>query len=213
MNRADLGQIVGWRLGDRDDMASRIDLELDYLQDYVLERKPWKPWFLLSEWASASTEANESRVPLPGDFLAEAEESHLYVRTPEQGWVELHKTDADIGQQLVREAIGTGFPRAYAVQNMNLVLFPTPGDVYELRMQYYAKATPIKDATVVSPWLLYASDVVLNELLALLAGKHIKDVEAAGGFAGDAQAAWTRLYHETIARLEVNQSRSLGGNS
>lgn len=215
MDKADLVKIVGWRLGDRDDMVDRIDLELDYIQDYVLEAKPWHPWFLQSELASASTQPGERRVALPMNFLAEVEESHLYIVEPTTGkQIELIKKDPDVAQALVMGAeVSVGFPRFYAISGLYFQFYPTPDAAYEVQMQYYSKDERISDSAASPKWLRFASDVVLAELLQLLAGKHIKDAEAASGFATDAQAAWNRLYQKHIAMAELNQPRSLGGNS
>jgi hypothetical protein len=211
MDKADLVKIVGWRLGDRSDMADRIDLELDILQDTVLESKPWHPWFLESELAYASTFPNERRIPLPVDFLGELEESHLYVVEP--GTLlqrELLKKDADVALQLWP---GLGMPLAYAVSGLYFQFFPKPDDAYPIAMRYYAKDVRISSDTADSRWMKYAPDIVLAELCQALASKHIKDPEAAAGFTQDAQVAWKRLYDKHIAMAEINQPRSLGGNS
>jgi hypothetical protein len=215
MNKADLVKIVGWRLGDRDDMVSRIDLELDYIQDYVLEAKPWHPWFLQSELSMATTTPGERRVPLPVDFLAEVEESHLYIVDPSASKsIELVKKDPDVAQKMMQGAeIATGFPRGYAISGLYFQFYPTPDDAYEIQMQYYAKDARISDSAASPKWLQFASDVVLAELCNVLAAKHIKDAEAAAGFAADAQVAWRRLYDKHTAMAELNQPRSLGGNS
>jgi hypothetical protein len=211
MTKDDLVKVVGWRLGDRDDMASRIDLELDILQDTVLESKPWQPWFLESELAYASTFPNERRVPLPVDFLGELEESHLYVVEPTTlVQRELVKKDPDVALRMFPES---GAPLAYAVSGLYFQFFPKPDDAYPIAMRYYAKDVRISTSTADSRWMKFAPDIVLAELCMALASKHIKDPEAAAGFAQDAQVAWKRLYDKHVAMAEINQPRSLGGNS
>lgn len=210
MTKAELIQLLGWRLGDRDDMAARAELELDFIQDNQLEGATWCPWFLVSELAHASTTAGETRLPLPEDFLMELEESHLYILSPDGAKVELVKKDLDI---LDRENQSPGQPIAYAISGSYFHFYPVPDLDYTIQMRYYAKASRVKDDTVVSPWLTHASDLVLAELGAVIAGKHIKDAEAAMGFAQDAQVARKRLYDKHTALGEINQSRSLKGNS
>lgn len=212
MTYDDLVKIVGWRLGDRDDMVERIPYELDAIQDNVLEAKPWHPWFLESELASASTAPGERRLPLPLDFLGEIEESHLYLELPEGDpqHIELRKEDPDVAIVL---APGTATPVLYSISGLYFQFAPIPNAAYPVLMRYYAKDSRISDSSKPSKWLTYASDVVLAELCYVLAAKHIKDAEAAAGFAQDATAAWTRLYHKHTARMEINQPRSLGGNS
>ena len=216
MTLDDLKKMVGFRLGDRADMDERVDLELPYVQSIVLEGKPWFPWFLESEIANAMTEAGEQRVPLPQDFLGEIEESHLYILPPNGGRsVKLQKKDPDTARDMFSDPDVQGFPRAYSIQGLYFLFTPVPDDIYSISMRYYARDVSMVDPllTPTSRWLQYASDVVLAELCYLLASKHIKDPEAAGNFQADAAAAWKRLLDIHTARMELNQSRSLGGNT
>jgi hypothetical protein len=218
MTHDDLVKIVGFRLGDRSDMASRVDLELDFVQDTVLEAMPWHPWFLESEAATASTVVGDRRVPLPLDFLGEVEESHLYAEADNGALLELKKLDPDVAQSkfgAIETAGYGGFPLAYAVSGLYYMIYPASDKPYPIHMRYYAKDVRMSDPaqTANSKWLRFAQDLVLAELCQVLAAKHIKDAEAAAGFAKDASEARTRLYATHTARMETNQPRSLGGNS
>lgn len=205
MTKADVVQLLGWRLGDRDDMAARIDAELPFIQEQVLEAQPWCPWFLLTEEATASTTVGERRVPLPEDFLMEAEESHLYI-TLVHGDIPLVKMDFD---SALAKYPGEGTPVAYAIQGRNLCLFPVPGEVWPITMNFYGRDVSIRDDSANSLWLKYAGDLVLAELGKVIAGKHIKDANAAAAFALDAQTAWNRLYHKHVAMTELNIERGM----
>lgn len=209
MTKAELIQLLGWRLGDRTDMAARAELELDFVQDNQLEGAVWCPWFLVSELSQATTTAGESRLPLPTDFLMEMEESHLYAVNAEGVAIELVKKDLDV---LDRGKVVEGFPAFYAVSGKYFHFYPTPDAAYSVQMRYYAKASRIRDDMVVSPWLQYAADLVLAELGTIIAGKHIQNPEAAAGFASDAKGAWKRLYDKHVALGELNHPRALGGN-
>lgn len=216
MTLADLVKIVGWRLGDRDDMQDRISLELDFVQDFVLEAKPWHPWFLETEWANANTVIGERRLPYPADFLDEIEENHLYLVQENTALRELKKLDYDVAMAKygnTDSGLAYSTPVVYAAEGLYFHLFPAPDNAYPVQMKYYAKAARISDATKNSTWLQFAGDLVVAELLRLLAEKHIKDAEAAAGFAKDAADAWNRLYAKHTAMHEVNVARSLGGNS
>lgn len=210
MTKAELLTLLGWRMGDRSDLAPRAELELDFVQDMQLEGKSWCPWFLLQDMAATSTSAGVRQVPLPDDFLMELEESHLYAVNAEGVALELEKKDLDL---LEKRVLGDGFPMYYAVVGENFYLYPKPDAVYSLQMKYYAKDARIKDEVASPKWLQYASDVVLAELGAIIAGKHLKDMAAAAGFSQDAQVAWKRLYDKHTAMGEINAPRSLGGNS
>jgi hypothetical protein len=80
-------------------------------------------------------------------------------------------------------------------------------------MRYIAKDERISDEAAAPKWLKYASDVVIAELGFVLATKHIKDADLGQQFAAEAQVAWKRLYERHVSRAEINQSRSLGGNT
>jgi hypothetical protein len=209
MTKTQFDQLVGWRLGDRDDMADRINAELDYIQDYVLESNPWLPWFLESEMASADTTPHEARLPIPQDFLSEVEESHLFLLVDGEK-IPLRKGTAD---RLSVAFPAEGRPVAYALVNEYFVLSPTPDAEYPVTMRYYAKDARLSTSFDTSRWAKHAIDVVINELLAILAGKHIKDQGAAAAFAAEAKEAWGRLYVTHTARMEVNQVRLMGGET
>lgn len=210
MNLTDLKQIAGWRLGDRDDMEPRIAAELPVLQETVLEGNPWLPWFLLSTWDGATVSSTQT-VALPADFLMESEESALYIQDTSGAWHELGKEAPDV---LRRKYSGEGIPQGYAILGNSIYFYPTPDQAYPLCLdKYFAKADPIATLSPVSVWLDEASDVVLAELCQVLAAKHLKDANAAAGFAADASKAWARLYNKHIAREEINTVRIMGGNT
>lgn len=209
MNLAELTTLLGWRLGDRDDMGARITAELSFVQDYVLEAKEWAPWFLLSGEESLVTVQGVRGVALPEDFLAEEEYSALWVEVPDGGTVELKKLDFDVA---ARAYVGTGRPVAYARKGATYQLFPIPDQVYTLYHYYYQKDARIT-AGAESKWLNYAGDVVMAEVGKVLAEKHIQNPGAAAGFTQDAQVAWKRLYDKHTAMQELNQPRYMGGNT
>jgi hypothetical protein len=211
MDKADLVKLVGWRLGDRDDLALRIDAELDVVQDLVLEGHVWLPWFLQKEAPVINTVAGVQALTLPEDFLAEVEERapRLYDATLGRS-KELVKVDLDIGY---RQYSGQGQPQVYAFAFQAYQLLPVPDQVYPIYITYYAKDVRLNAENVTSLWLKYAADVVLAELCQIIARNHIKDPEAAAGFAQDAQVAWKRLYDKHVSILETNHPRALGGNT
>jgi hypothetical protein len=211
MDKVDLVKIVGWRLGDRDDMAARIDAELDVLQDTVLESHTWLPWFLAKAAPVQDTVIGVQALIPPTDFLGEVEERapRLYDATIGKS-KELVKTDLDLGY---RKYPGSGQPQVYSFDFGAYQLLPIPDQAYPIHLTYYAKDVRISLAGAPSLWLKHASDLVLAELCQVLARMHIKDPEAASGFAQDAQVAWKRLYDRHTAMTEINHPRALGGNT
>lgn len=205
MTKAELLQLLGWRLGDRDDMDARAEAELPFVQDFVLEAKEWLPWFLLKETSALVVTLGSRVVQFPDDFLLEVEEGHLYLTQGGEIVKELVKMDFDTA---LRKYPGDGEPVAYSVMGEAIQLFPIPNEARGLYLPYFGKDERLT-GTGSPKWLQHASDVVLAELGKILAEKHIKDANAAAGFAADAQAAWTRLYHKHIAMQEVNNSHAM----
>lgn len=210
MTKTELFQILAWRLGDRGDLTSRMGTELDFVQDYVLESNVWAPWFLVTEESEATLVVGERRLPLPEDFLSELEESALWLELPDGTTKELTKGAFDV---LARKYQGSGTPLSYSVQGEYFHLFPIPDLTYKVYMRYNQKDSRITNEAVVSRWLKYCADLVLAELGYVLAGKHIKDANLAAAFQAEAQASWKKLYDRHVAQQEINQARSMGGNS
>ena len=209
MTKVEMVQLLGWRLGDRDDMEPRVDAELPYVQDYVLEAKEWLPWFLLTETNAMVASTGTRAVAFPADFLLEAEEGHLYLTVAGEIVKELEKLDYDVA---LAKCPGVGEPKYYATFGDAIQIFPIPDANYSLYFAYYGKGGRLTDTGTLSKWFLHAGDVVAAEVGKILAEKHIKDAAAAAGFAADAQAAWTRLYHKHIAMQELNNSHVMNGD-
>ena len=210
MTKAELVQLMGWRFGDRDDLGERIELELDFVQDFVLESKEWLPWFLVTEESNATLVPHERRLPLPPDFLEEIEESALWLELKDGVTVELKKMEFDIA---ARKYPGEGQPQVFCRVGEYYQFFPIPDYDYRVFMRYYGKDDRLRDELASPKWLKYAADVVMAELGKVISDKHIKDVQAAASFAADAQMAWQRLYAKHTSQQEVNMARALGGNT
>lgn len=106
-----------------------------------LESEPELPFFLQTEISSITTVAGEERVPLPTDFLTIEEDDALWLfdSAADKKWKELPKHDLDA---LRRKYASTdnAEPEAYALSNLYFRMFPTPDDVYTLKMVYMARA-------------------------------------------------------------------------
>lgn len=210
MTRDEVVQILGWRLGNRTDMQERILREMDFVQTTVLEENEWLPWFLESEWANALTTVGEARVPLPVDMLVEIEESHLYISKDGGEQKRLVKKDHDTAKSL---RPGSGQPEFYAIAAGYFHFFPTPDYAYELGMRYMARDVLMSAANVETKWLKHASDLVIGEVGAAIAGKHMQNPTLAATFQVDAQKAWNRLLTKHTALSELNMTRALGGDT
>ena len=207
MKRDAAVQIINYRLGNRR-MGEIILAEMHFVQREVLEQRPWLPWFLESELASASTQADERRVTLPPDFLMEIEEESLWIETPDGGLIELEKTDYDRG---MRALPGSGQPVAYTLASGYFQFFPKPDAAYKLQMRYYGKGESIAADNLEVSWLLHAAEVVVAEVGLVMAEKHLQNANLAGAFRMDAEKANKALYDKHVALQEVNRVRLVGG--
>jgi hypothetical protein len=211
MLRDDVVNLLTLRLGNRKNFTDHVLAEMEHTQRNVLEVNEWLPWFLETEMASTMTVAGERRVPLPGDFLMEVEEQHLYYVSPEGKDVMLGKADYDF---LMNRYTSTaaGPPKHYAL-GAQFYLFPVPDGIYKIRQRYYAMDTSMVQANAETKWLRYASDLVIAVTGKQLAQKHLQNPTLAQSFAEDVPAAWARLLHKHTAMQEINQSRVAGSES
>lgn len=209
MTRDECVKLLGWRLGDRTDMAERILMEMKHVQRHVLEENVWLPWFLETELAEATTTTGERRLPLPEDFLSEIEESHLWI-VVDGNPLRLVKGEYDTLQSLLP---GEATPQRFAISGRYFHLFPTPDGAYPIQMRYYGRDTDMTVGNEETKWLLYASDVVLAAVGKEVAEKHLQNAAQAQGFAMDLNVAWNRLLMKHTAYQELNMARSMRGNS
>ena len=207
MKRDDAVKIVNYRLGNRR-MNEVILAEMKFVQREVLEQRPWLPWFLESELATASTQAGERRVPLPEDFLMEIEEESLWLEGPDGALIELDKIIYDKGMRVLT---GSGMPEAYALASGYFQFFPKPDAAYPLHMRYLAKGPDITADDLEISWLLHAAELVVAEVGLVIAEKHLQNANLAMAFRADAEKANTALYNKHIALQELNQVRLVGG--
>lgn len=212
MLRDQVIQLLGWRLGDRSDLADRILLEMVMIQSIELEGNRWLPWFLIKDWAAGTTAPATASVALPTDFLEEVEESHLYLTNLEGQSLRLEKKDYDVAKSLTFGE-DPGQPRYYSRLGQAFYFFPTPDLAYPLSMSYYGKDADMAAANVETAWLAHAADVVMAALGKELCEKHIQNPQQAASFIQDLQKAWDRLYVKHVAMQEINSTRALGGNS
>lgn len=209
MLRNEVLEIIQYRLGDHSEMAARALVEMPLLQSVTLEGNSWLPWFLEVDSVGLACTAGTPAVTLPEDFLAEMEEGHLWILIDGKR-KRLVKQDFDTAQAKYQE---TGQPLLYSLGATEITLFPTPDQDYDLDFKYYGKAAPMHLTNIETPWLQHAADLVIALLCEILAGTHMQNPQLAQGFKQAGVDAWNRLYAKHVARSEVNQSRTMGGNT
>lgn len=163
------------------------------------------PWFLISERVSTSTEANEERLGLPGDWLADMEEDALWVTNDDGLEIALPKNDIDSLRTLYANS-DPGLPRAYAFDGMYYRLFPRPDKIYAMKMQYYKEDAVLADGSTENKWLKYAANALIGHATLKLAGSTKNAVlQVAMGLQNDCIAAinaksiWIKIQGRQLA--------------
>jgi hypothetical protein len=198
--------IIAQRLGQRTDLTAAIIVEMQLQQDTALERNgKFTPWFLLSEWSSANTVANEERVPLPTDFLMEADEYPFQIYL-DPTWTNLVKTGYDYARKTYPEP---GQSKLYAMGDGYFYLFPNPDQIYPIRMKYYKKGLDITASNIENAWLKYAPDLVIAQTGEVMARQYTQNMQLAETFKAQAIEAFNSLYSQHVAREEVNRERKM----
>jgi len=201
--------LIALRLGNRTDLDAAIVAEMQLAQEVVMEGSgQFTPWFLETELATSSCEANEERLALPTDFLAEVEEQPLwlYDSTAAQPFTELKKDSYDVLLQQYPEA---GRPRAYALTEGYFLLKPTPDVVYSFKTRYYAMAESLS-SNIENDWLKYAPDLMIAVVGEVMAGKYLQNPQLAATFKTDVASAWARLYVKHESRQHNGRTYGMG---
>lgn len=213
MNRAAAVASIQRLLGMRSDLEAEIILALQDAQ-VDLEAEPELPWFLVSEVSSITTTAAESRVPLPTDFIREAEEEEggglfLFDSTADEDaqWVQLEKVN--LKELRIAYQSSDGEPEAYALDDQYFRLGPIPDDTYTLKMVFYQK-DDLLDTNIENKWLAKAPELILG-----IAGRKmaeaIRDAGALQTFANMEARGRKRLEDFAVARQEEGRTRQMGG--
>jgi hypothetical protein len=199
------------QLGFRTDLNEQI---VDAMQDaqVQLEAEETLPWFLQSEISSISTVVGEERVKLPSDFIREWEDDPLWyfnssAEEDEDVWNELDK-GTDLGV-LRRTYSGEGPPQAYHLTADYFRVFPTPDEIYTLKMTYYKNAL-VLDTNIENVWLKYFPWLLIGKAGVSLASS-LRDKNALTVFAALELTNHTAMVHDTEARRHANKRYIMGG--
>ncbi len=209
MTRDELLTLVLNRLGNRagdDTLRDASKLELNFVQRN-LELEEELPWFLQTPWSNSSTCSQE--VTLPGDFISEVEDAHVYLTKTDGDEVALTKDDFDA----LKNRYGNKDPQrpvAYALMRDSFWFFPAPDQEYTIRMMYYAHDVELSDAVQENRWTAKAPEWLLGELGVILSTQYVKDSDTAKMFADQALRGKRRALNASIGRAETNVSRSWG---
>lgn len=173
---------------------------------HQLEHSTDLPWFLVTEVSSITTAPNESRVPLPSDFLREYEDEALYLYK-QPSWIVLEKRDVD--DLRVKYGDATGEPKFYGIDANYFRLYPIPDDQYTLKLVYYA-ADQVLDSNIENKWLKYAPQVLIASA-GILISNMTRDAGAGQIFREMLAISARQLQNEGVARKAANRRYVMGG--
>jgi hypothetical protein len=215
----------------RDEAVARIQQELSFrtsgdaivvtaLQDtqVELEQEQEIPYFLITEISSQDTVDGEERVKLPAaiddgsrKFIREVEDGALFyfngsATEPGDKWTELAKDDLDVLRELYP---GEGAPKAYALDGLYFRIFPTPDDIYTLKMRFYA--TDVKLTTnIENRWLEFLPTLMIG-VAGQRVARPLRDKDALREFKLMENEARVKMILFTEARIHENRRYVMGG--
>jgi hypothetical protein len=208
MTRSEAIALMQQQLGFRTDQATNLVTWLKLAQQ-TLEKGRTLPWWLRSETSYIYTTANESRLPLPTQFLREEEGSQL-VYVPTDTSSDLVFLDKDFTDQLEKTyQRQTGKPEAYSLDGKYFRIFPIPDAAYQIRMVYSKKDT-VLDTDVENLWLQHLPYLLMG-VAGGMAASALRDQNAAAVFRGWASEGLQLMYSENEAREHTNQDYQIGG--
>lgn len=166
MTRDEAVAWVKFHLGRRTDLTTECENALKAAQE-ELERQEFLPWFLRTEIASTDTTIDEERLVVPDDFIREYEEGGLYRLADNDEYVPLEKEPLSVLRSQF-SGRSSGAPTFYALDNQYFRLFATPGDVYSIKMIYYAHDDTLT-TNVENKWLKYAPWMMIAKAIQIMA--------------------------------------------
>lgn len=199
-------QILGFHTG----LASQIQTGLIHAQDYF-ERGPIDPWFLRSEREFIQTQADEERLPIPNNFLAEVDDSHLWLVPSDssEDEVELLKDELDYLRVTYGRSGGTGTPKAYALDNIYYRLFPTPDGIHTIKAIHIHQDTRLS-TNVENAWLKHSPWLLIGRAGKIIAGA-AGNARAKADFVELEAGALASLTSKQTSREMDNRRLQMGG--
>ncbi len=208
MTRDEAVTIIKGRLGRPSDTTiDTLILNEMKLAQTQAERDRILPWFLLTEISDASTTIDEQRLQVPTDFLREFGEGALWHFNDSGNpvWSDMTKEELDYLRQ--RYSTASGAPVSYALVGKYFRLFPTPDQVYTIKMLYYAQ-DEVLSTNIENQWLKEAPGILVSRTGAVIA--RYLNHPALIAFNADLLTAQNELVVQETARDEANRSRSMG---
>lgn len=169
------------RLGNRTAPPLRLTV-LGELNEKIkqLELGATLPWFLQDVWLGV-TVANQDWIDLPTDYLREDDEGISEIQDTTVSPAQWRSNFPKVSYNLLRKNTANTLaqlPQAYAVFGEKAYFGPTPNGVYNVRIPYNKRTTPIVDSSdvVTNKWLLNFLNVVTLHTISIVAATHTRDM-------------------------------------
>ena len=214
MTLDELTSVIAKRLGNRTDLNDAIQLEMKLAQQNTLERLQRLPWFLLSDFSWTVTVPGEQKIQIPNDFLREARDGTLWVKSTDDEWLMVTKKEFDYLSSLYGSYVPSDGERAshYALSGKYFYLFPTPNTGYEVRMRYFQKDTVMTTGTDENLWAEHEPDLLINAT-GMKMSSYISNKTAMTAFReGYVYALDQMEKHETAREMANRDDLSFGGD-
>ena len=204
MNYSQMLQILRYRLGNRTDLDSRIELEIAFAQSDMEQNfgSVTMPWFL---YKSATLTGLTGTATLPADFLREQDDGSLLYSADGVTWTKMNKV---FPEEMQDALLGNCRPDGivYAITGNQLEIYPSPPGEYSVRLPYFASQPTLSSTNSSNAWSNYAPELLVASAGEKLA-KYIHDANLAQLFAAEKQdsrqAVVTATEQRNLANIDM----------
>lgn len=196
-------------------LVSSIINELNLVQETICERGVVKPWFLINI-TEVAIDATGFKAPIPEDLIDLFEEPPAVLLVSSSGAL---KPLERAGRADVEWSLRSpNTLSAFELNEAYILLATAQAAGTRLRILYYQKEPlPVGnygDAAQSTPnrWYVYAPDVLINEVGAVISRAYLRDDKIALLFDAARDKAWLRLHSETVAKAESARERFMNGS-
>lgn len=107
--------------------------------------------------------------------------------------------------EVIAASMGGGRPTAFTYIDQQILLWPTPGDVYTLRLHCHYKLTPLVNLTDTNSWVTDAEELIRSHAKLMLYTDVLDDVEGMQRMQAKIPTLVDALKYETSARRSNGQ--------
>lgn len=196
--------MIQFRLGNRKDLATQIEREIQLAQIRLEDSPDLEPWFLVQQDETIAVTSGVQDITLPAGFLRMSEEEQPQILV-DGIWQPLRRIQNDDGLSNFQGATGT--PTRFTMFGDTFRLWPSPDKAYTVRLTYAARETSLDTTTPTdtNAWTENAFDVLMNKALIILAGT-LQNKSALEMASSDFSSAYAGLQTQIVQREDANQT-------